>query len=60
MAQQLADVHERGAVLQKMGGVGVAEGVRGGLDALGQEGVDAPVDEGREGGASQPPPGGGE
>ena len=46
VAEELADVHEGGAVFEEVGGVGVAEGVGGGLGAFGQEGVDAAVDSG--------------
>ena len=52
VAEKLADVHEGGAVFEEVGGVGVAEGVGGGLGAFGQEGVDAAVDDGGNQGAA--------
>ena len=52
VAEELADVHEGGAVFEEVGGVGVAEGVGGGLGAFGQEGVDAAVDDGGNQGAA--------
>ena len=52
VAEELADVHEGGTVFEEVGGVGVAEGVGGGLGAFGQEGVDAAVDDGGNQGAA--------
>ena len=60
VAEELADVHEGGAVFEEVGGVGVAEGVGSGLGAFGQEGVDAAVDDGGNQGAAGAAAGGAE
>ena len=46
VAEEFLDIDQRGAMVEEVGGEGVAEGVRRGLGAFGEEGVDTGMDEG--------------